>query len=124
MLRDLFLKLRYINQDRRINFITENPELSKNNEQIYLIYKENKLKEKNKKFYNENKDFFEANIDAHEVSLKQMIGICERFDLNNKLLIDMKKELVIVQNRRKKKEYDLVKNRIDKEIEYIDFGEI
>ena len=109
MLRDLFLKLRYINQDRRINFITENPELSKNNEQIYLIYKENKLKE---------------NIDAHEVSLKQMIGICERFDLNNKLLIDMKKELVIVQNRRKKKEYDLVKNRIDKEIEYIDFGEI
>ena len=124
MLRDLFLKLRYINQDRRINFITENTELSKNNEQIYLIYKENKLKEKNKKFYNENKDFFEANIDAHEVSLKQMIGICERFDLNNKLLIDMKKELVIVQNRRKKKEYDLVKNRIDKEIEYIDFGEI
>lgn len=124
MLKELFLKLRYINQDRRIKFITKNPELSKNNEQIYLIYKENKLKEKNKKFYKEKKDFFESNIDAYEVSLKQMIGICERFDINNKLLIDMKKELVIVQNRRKKKEYEIVKNKINKDIEYIDFGEI
>ena len=124
MLKELFLKLRYINQDRRINFITKNPELSKNNEQIYLIYKENKLKEKNKKFYKEKQDFFESNIDAYEVSLKQMIGICERFDINNKLLIDMKKELVIVQNRRKKKEYEIVKNKINKDIEYIDFGEI
>ena len=111
MLRELFLKLRYINQERRIKFITENPELSKNNEQIYLIYKE-------------KKDFFEANIDAHEVSLKQMIGICERFDLNNKLLKDMQKELVIVQNRRKKKEYETVKSKIDNIIEYIDLGEI
>ena len=124
MLKELFLKLRYINQDRRIKFITKNPELSKNNEQIYLIYKENKLKEKNKKFYKEKQDFFESNIDAYEVSLKQMIGICERFDINNKLLIDMKKELVIVQNRRKKKEYEIVKNKINKDIEYIDFGEI
>ena len=53
-----------------------------------------------------------------------MIGICERFDINNKLLIDMKKELVILQNRRKKKEYEIVKNKINKDIEYIDFGEI
>lgn len=124
MLRELFLKLRYINQERRIKFITENPELSKNNEQIYLIYKENMLKTKNKRFYKEKKDFFEANIDAHEVSLKQMIGICERFDLNNKLLKDMQKELVIVQNRRKKKEYETVKSKIDNIIEYIDLGEI
>ena len=53
-----------------------------------------------------------------------MIGICERFDLNNKLLKDMQKELVIVQNRRKKKEYETVKSKIDNIIEYIDLGEI
>ena len=124
MLRELFLKLRYINQDRRMQFIKQNPELSKNNEQIYLIYKENKLKEKDKKFYNKYKDYFEENIDANEVSLKQMIGICERFGINNRLLIDMKKELVIVQNRRKKKEYETVKNKINNIIEYIDFGDL
>lgn len=124
MLIELFLKLRYINQDRRMEFIKQNPELSKNNEQIYLIYKENEIKEKNISFYNKYKDYFEENIDATEVSLKQMIGICERFEINNKLLIDMKKELVIVQNRRKKKEYEIVKNRIDNIIEYIDFGDL
>ena len=124
MLRELFLKLRYINQDRRMQFIKQNPELSKNNEQIYLIYKENELKEKDKKFYNKYKDYFEENIDANEVSLKQMIGICERFGINNRLLIDMKKELVIVQNRRKKKEYETVKNKINNIIEYIDFGDL
>lgn len=124
MLRELFLKLRYINQDRRMQFIKQNPELSKNNEQIYLIYKENELKEKDKKFYNKYKDYFEENIDANEVSLKQMIGICERFEINNRLLNDMKKELVIVQNRRKKKEYEMVKNKINNIIEYIDFGDL
>lgn len=124
MLRELFLKLRYINQDRRMQFIKQNPELSKNNEQIYLIYKENELKEKDKKFYNKYKDYFEENIDANEVSLKQMIGICERFGINNRLLIDMKKELVIVQNRRKKKEYETVNNKINNIIEYIDFGDL
>ena len=45
MLKQLYLKLRYINQERRMNFIKENPELSKNNAQIYLIYKENGLKD-------------------------------------------------------------------------------
>ena len=124
MLRESFVKLRYINQDRRMQFIKQNPELSKNNEQIYLIYKENELKEKDKKFYNKYKDYFEENIDANEVSLKQMIGICERFGINNRLLIDMKKELVIVQNRRKKKEYETVKNKINNIIEYIDFGDL
>ena len=93
-------------------------------EQIYLIYKENELKENDKKFYNKYKDYFEENIDANEVSLKQMIGICERFGINNRLLIDMKKELVIVQNRRKKKEYETVKNKINNIIEYIDFGDL
>lgn len=124
MLRELFLKLRYMNQDRRMSFIKQNPELSKNNEQIYLIYKENEIKEKDKKFYNKYKNYFEENIDAEEVSLKQMIGICERFEINNKLLKDMKKELVIVQNRRKKKEYETVKNKTNNIVEYIDFGEI
>mgnify|MGYP004658631999 CR=1 FL=1 len=122
MLKELFLKLRYINQERRIKFIKQNPELSKNNEQIYLIYKENILKIKNKKFYNEKKDYFESNIDAYEVSLKQMIGICERFDLNNKLLNKIKKELTIIQNRRNKKEYEEIKNKL--KIEFINFGEI
>lgn len=124
MLKQLYLKLRYINQERRMNFIKENPELSKNNAQIYLIYKENGLKDRYKSFYNKYKDYFESEIDAHEVSLKQMIGICERFGLNNRLLIDMKKELVIIQNRRKKKEYEIVKNKINDTIEYIDFGVI
>ena len=36
----------------------------------------------------------------------------------------MKKELVIVQNRRKKKEYETVKNKINNIIEYIDFGDL
>lgn len=124
MLREMFLKLRYINQERRMEFIKQNPELSKNNEQIYLIYKEKEIKNKNILFYNKYKEFFEENIDAWEVSLKQMIGICERFNINNKLLMDMKKELVIVQNRRKKSEYEMVKNKIDNIIEYIDFGEL
>lgn len=124
MLREMFLKLRYINQERRMEFIKQNPELSKNNEQIYLIFKEKEIKNKNILFYNKYKEFFEENIDAWEVSLKQMIGICERFNINNKLLIDMKKELVIVQNRRKKSEYEMVKNKIDNIIEYIDFGEL
>lgn len=124
MLRELFLKLRYINQDRRMEFIKQNPELSKNNEQIYLIYKEKEIKEKNKSLYNKYKEYFEENIDASEVSLKQMIGICERFNINNKLLIDMKKELIIVQNRRKKKEYEIVKNKINNILEYIDFGDL
>lgn len=124
MLRELFQKLRYINQERRMEFIKQNPELSKNNEQIYLIYKEKELKKRNKAFYKKYEDFFEENIDANEVSLKQMIGICERFNINNKLLMDMKKELVIVQNKRKKKEYEIVKNKTNNIIEYIDFGDI
>jgi len=125
MLRKLFSKLRIINQERRINFIEKNPELKTNNEQIYLILKERNLRRIEPSFSKEYEDYFEDNIDSKEVSLKQMIGVCERFNLNNKLLSDMKKELVIVQNRRKKKEYEIVKEKaldLTIELEYIDFN--
>jgi len=124
MLKKLFQKLRFINQERRIAFIEKNPELKTNNEQIYLISKEKRLRELEPSFTKTHKEYFEDTIDSLEVSLKQMIGVCERFNLNNKLLIDMKKELVIVQNRRKKKEYDEVKKKaldLSLELEYIDF---
>ena len=125
MLRKLFKKLRIINQQRRMNFILKNPELKANNEQIYLILKEKRLRQIEPFFSKNYEEYFEDDIDSKEVSLKQMIGICERFSLNNKLLSDMKKELVIVQNRRKKKEYELVKEKalsLTSELEFIDFN--
>lgn len=125
MLRKLFEKLRIINQERRMNFILKNPELKNNNEQIYLILKENRLRQVEPNFSKEYEEYFEDDIDSKEVSLKQMIGICERFNLNNKLLSDMRKELVIVQNRRKKNEYEVVKEKalsLKNELEFIDFN--
>ena len=75
MLKQLYLKLRYINQERRMNFIKENPELSKNNAQIYLIYKENGLKDRYKSYINE--------VFCWDATIYDVLSIC--YDKNKKL---------------------------------------